>query len=80
MKAKCSEFLFISINFHFHKANATELRQRMKKLEEETDYKIRAMVEFMIRVYDTRIRDLETKFLGHLIDDKIKFCSLKYLL
>jgi hypothetical protein len=48
----------------------------MKKLEEETDYKIRAMV----KVYDTRIRDLETKFLGHLIDDKIKFCSLKYLL
>jgi hypothetical protein len=41
----------------------------MKALKEETDYKMSTMVN----VYDTRIRDLETRFSGHLKDGKIKF-------
>jgi hypothetical protein len=32
----------------------------------------------MVNVYDTRIRDLETRFSGHLKDGKIKFRWLKY--
>jgi hypothetical protein len=51
---------FISYSFLLYSKNAIELNKRLEALKNETDYKINSLV----RVYDTKIGELEKHVSG----------------